>query len=257
MGKQQAAADGPFNIRVSGARGPGGSIGLPPGGTTGQALRKDSGADDDASWQDVREYPTGGTDNQVLTKGAGSAVAWEDPPHELPAGGTTGQRLAKSSNDDYEVEWIDPPAEETPSLVGLADVDVDYIADGQGIAWDESEGLFVPVTFPSGGSTRAPVVTVTGTGPNLEDANEGSYVRYTAAGAVSLTVRPDSTEALTEDGEWHIRCTGAGGLTLVEGSGVTINLPSGGTLVLSAGMTVTLKRVAEDEFDLLGQTVPA
>lgn len=28
----------------------------------------------------------------------------------MPAGGTTGQILAKVSDDDYDVAWIDPPA---------------------------------------------------------------------------------------------------------------------------------------------------
>jgi len=38
---------------------------------------------------------------------------------------------------------------------------------------------------------------------------------------------------------------------------VTLNAPSGGTLVLTNNMTVTLKRVAANVWDVIGQTVAA
>lgn len=88
------------------------------------------------------------------------------------------------------------------------------------------------------------------------DANV-KYRRMTSGTAKTATFRPNSTHALPTDGEWHFRCVGAGDLTLTPGSGVTLNAPAGGTLVLSAGMSVTVKRIAEDAFDVIGQTVPA
>ena len=57
--------------------------------------------------------------------------------------------------------------------------------------------------------------------------------------------------------EVHIRRAGAGNLTLTPGSGVTLNAPAGGTLVLADRMSVTLKRAAENVWDVIGQTVPA
>lgn len=33
----------------------------------------------------------------------------QPPPWQVPAGGTTGQVLAKKSDADYDVEWIDLP----------------------------------------------------------------------------------------------------------------------------------------------------
>lgn len=45
--------------------------------------------------------------------------------------------------------------------------------------------------------------------------------------------------------------------TLTPGAGVTLNPPSGGTLVMTNGMSVTLKRVAVDVWDVIGQTVAA
>lgn len=107
-----------------------------------------------------------------------------------------------------------------------------------------------------GGGGPAPVLPVTGTTYDVLAADVGSYLRFTDAGAKTVTVQDDATEALPDNGEWHIRNAGAGDLTLVEDAGVTINPPAGGTLVLEEGMTITLKRVAADEFDLIGQTVP-
>lgn len=92
---------------------------------------------------------------------------------------------------------------------------------------------------------------------NLLAADASKYLRFTyAAGAKTLTVQPNSTEALPANGEWHIRNSAANNLTIATGVGVTINPPTGGTLVLQPQMTVTLKRVAADTFDLIGQTVP-
>lgn len=102
-----------------------------------------------------------------------------------------------------------------------------------------------------------PVITEAGTSANLDADNVGKYQRWTNAAAKTLTVLPNATEAIPADAEFHIRNVGAGDLTIVEDTGVTINPPNSGTLVVPSGGTVTLKRVAEDVFDLLGQTVAA
>jgi len=103
----------------------------------------------------------------------------------------------------------------------------------------------------------AATVTVTGTSGNLSPANVGKYQRWTNGSAKTLTVQPESTTAQPGDGEWHIRNAGATDLEIAEGSGVTVNPPAGGTLLIPEGGTVTLKKVATDEFDLFGVTVPA
>lgn len=108
-----------------------------------------------------------------------------------------------------------------------------------------------------GGGGTSPVVTDATANRDITAAGVGSYIRMTKAdGDKTVTFRPEATEALPANGEWHIRCIG-NQTTLTPGSGVTLNAPSGGTLVLTAGMTVTVKRVAEDEFDVIGQTVAA
>lgn len=109
----------------------------------------------------------------------------------------------------------------------------------------------------SAGAVYAPVEAKTGTTYTVLAADVGKYLRFTNTSAKTVTVAPNSTEALPSNGEWHIRNVGATDLTLTPGSGVTINVPSGGSLVVPTGGTVTLKRAAADVFDLIGQTVLA
>lgn len=97
--------------------------------------------------------------------------------------------------------------------------------------------------------------TISGTTHNIDNAEAGQYLRFTSGSAKTVTFRDDATHALDDNVEFHIRNVGAD-LTLTAGTtDVVLNEPFGGTLVLSDGMTVTVKRVAADEFDVIGQTV--
>lgn len=105
-----------------------------------------------------------------------------------------------------------------------------------------------------GSAAGAPVATVSGTSHDITAAEVGSYLRFTSSSAKTCTFRPESTEALPADGEWHVRNAGAGDLTLTPGSGVTLNAPYSGTLVIPPQGTATVKRVAADVFDVMGVT---
>ncbi len=105
--------------------------------------------------------------------------------------------------------------------------------------------------------STSPITEKSGTATLMLAADAGAYLRFTGTSAKTFTVQPDATEALPDNSEWHLRNVGASTLTIVAGSGVTINPPAGGTLVVNEGGTVTLKRVATDEFDLFGQVVAA
>jgi hypothetical protein len=104
------------------------------------------------------------------------------------------------------------------------------------------------------------VVTVASGSYVIDSGDAGRYLRLTDASPKSLTIELDAdygSDPLPDDFEVNVRCQG-GDLTIgVTSTDVAINPPSGGTLVLSDGMTVTLKRAAADLFDLIGQTVPA
>lgn len=105
-----------------------------------------------------------------------------------------------------------------------------------------------------GSSGGAPVSTISGTSHDITAAEAGSYLRFTSGSAKTCTFRPESAHALPSNGEWHVRNAGAGNLTLTPGSGVTLNAPYSGTLVVPPQGTVTVKRVAADVFDVMGVT---
>ena len=110
-------------------------------------------------------------------------------------------------------------------------------------------------TPAAGGAAYAPTVTEATTARTLGLAGAGAYLRFTNASASTCTVPPQSAVAWLADTEVNIRRAAAGNLTLTAGAGVTLNAPSGGTLVMTSAMSVTLKRVASDEWDVIGQTV--
>lgn len=103
----------------------------------------------------------------------------------------------------------------------------------------------------------APVITESTTARTLALTDAGAYLRHTNASDSTVTIPPQSSVAWAADTEIHIRRAAAGNLTLTPGSGVTLNAPSGGALVMTNAMSVTLKRVGTDVWDVIGQTVPA
>jgi len=106
-------------------------------------------------------------------------------------------------------------------------------------------------------ATAGSVVQIEAADYTIAPADVTKYIRLISASAKNVTVEDEATTALPANGEWHFRNVGADNATFVEGTGVVINPPNGGTLVVPQGGTVTLKRAAEDVFDLLGQTVAA
>lgn len=59
---------------------------------------------------ELNEVPT--KDGQILTSKEGTLYADYGNERKMlgvPAGGTTGQVLAKKTNSDNDTEWIDPP----------------------------------------------------------------------------------------------------------------------------------------------------
>lgn len=91
-------------------------FGLPAGGTTGQYLKKKTGADGDAEWGDLPPnlgggVPVGGVTNQIMRKNSAidRDITWADITELLDflSGGSIGQVLAKASGDDFDFEWTD------------------------------------------------------------------------------------------------------------------------------------------------------
>lgn len=120
-----------------------------------------------------------------------------------------------------------------------------------------ASGTGIEYHTPASGSAFAPVIIESTTARTLALADAGAYLRHTNASASTITVPPQSSVAWAANTEVHVRRAAVGNLTLTPGSGVTLNAPSGGTLVMTNNMSVTLKRVAADTWDVIGQTVAA
>lgn len=96
-----------YDVIISpiGMRGPAGP-GVPSGGLTGQALVKNSDTSYDTEWVTFDpETVWIGTD----PPGTGDYELWVDTdetyPSPIPAGGTAGQALVKTTSTDYDISW--------------------------------------------------------------------------------------------------------------------------------------------------------
>lgn len=89
---------------------------------------------------------------------------------------------------------------------------------------------------------------------NLADLINGTYNYFSNASAVTLTVQPHATAAIPANAAYEIERRGAGDLTIVAGSGVTILPPKGGSLILEDGDFVVLKCTGVDTYKLVGST---
>lgn len=112
-------------------------------------------------------------------------------------------------------------------------------------------------TFSSLVARSSPIAAVATTAKTLALADAGVYQRFTNAGASILTVPTNAAIAFSIGAEVPLRRTAATNLTISPAAGVTINAPANGTLVMTNRMSAMLKKVGTDEWDLIGQTVPA
>lgn len=104
-------------------------------------------------------------------------------------------------------------------------------------------------------SAAAPVDTFSAA-KTLALSDSGVYWRCTAATGVTVTVPTNDSVAFPVNTEIHFRQAAAGTITLSPAGGVTINPPRvGGPLATGeTGDTITLKKVATNEWDLFGAT---
>lgn len=138
--------------------------------------------------------------------------------------------------------------------ITIGGVKFNKAAYGSQAAFMSEAAGFILAPF-SDGAANSRVFEQDTTTYNLADLINGTYNYFSNAGAVTLTVQPHATAAIPANAEYQIEARGAGGLTIVAGSGVTIIPPKGGSLILSQGDFVKIKRTNLDEFKLIGTTV--
>jgi hypothetical protein len=104
-----------------------------------------------------------------------------------------------------------------------------------------------------GAAGYAEIATESGAARTAQASQGNTYVRFTNASAKVYTF--DDAEAYTIGQEFHGRNVGAGDLSIEGTTGMTINPPFGGSLVIPEQGTFTVKIVAAGEADLFGVTV--
>lgn len=98
----------------------------------------------------------------------------------------------------------------------------------------------------------------TGTTYTLVLGDDGKVVECANASPITLTVPPNSSVAFPIGTRIDVSQTGAGALTIAQGSGVTIKKPASLSLVLQEQeSTVTLWKVATDTWRIAGDLTAA
>ena len=116
----------------------------------------------------------------------------------------------------------------------------------------EEEEIYIGDGATFGGipaSKRAEVVGIT----TNQVATKGGYDRYMRFDGLNLTYTFDVNESYVSGREYHGRNVGTSNITIVE-SGLVINPPTEGSLIIPPGGTFTVKIVSETEADLFGVT---
>jgi hypothetical protein len=135
-----------------------------------------------------------------------------------------------------------PPTVIDPVEVVIFGDGLDVTDLGSGVVLVESSQEF-PEVVEESGTTRTAIA-----------GDASLYVRFTNAAAKTYTFNDGN--GYTKGQEFHGRNHGAADLTLVATTGMTINAPAGGSLVIPQGGTFTVKIVSDDgdEADLFGMT---
>lgn len=191
--------------------------------------------------KDLSAPPGSPTANTVYIVGASPSGAWAGQADKLAI-----YQVGDVTTPDVTAGWFFV----TPKSgwrVFVADEGLDYTYTGT--AWVITQIRNALVL--SSNSTNSAAV-------NIDRTDAYKFMRFTGTGAKTLTFRANSAHALEVDSEFTIANRAASGnLTLAFSSPAVGNAPASGTLVLAPGMTVTVKRVATDVFDVIGQTVAA
>ncbi len=158
--------------------------------------------------------PVGGGTGYVLAKVSGADFDFQWINSALPTGGATGQFLRKVSSDNYDAEW----------------------------------------TF----SASSVPQEISATTLTLLSTHVDGYLRTTDPSGCTVTVPPDEDSGIELGEEIHFRQASEGPIIFVGGSNsdfdVIINPSRAGfsTETPWEGATVTLKRVGDNEYDMIG-----
>jgi len=98
----------------------------------------------------------------------------------IPAGGTTGQALSKTSGTDYDTQWVDI----STSLEGLTDTNITTPADGQALVYDDATSKWLAGDVASG---PLPAKTIASDSINIDFSDGIDLETRAVAGDVTFT----------------------------------------------------------------------
>jgi hypothetical protein len=133
----------------------------------------------------------------------------------VPTGGTSGQALVKNSGTDYDTVWATPTTYTDEQVRDTAAAFIDY---GQGIDIfhdDDADSLTIKKDL------NVVANTSTSFTPVLSYAEQ--FITMDNASAMTFTVPPNSSVAYPVGTTLEGAQIGAGQVTIVPGSGVTVN----------------------------------
>lgn len=116
----------------------------------------------------------------------------------------------------------------------------------------------ITVDQVAGYARRTPINAQAGTTYTLALSDAGKVVRASNAGAVTVTVPPNSTAAIAVGDSIALRQVSTGQIMLSPGSGVTLNIPTG--FLGATGRqhsTIAIHKVATNEWDVTGDLAAA
>ena len=239
-----------------GAQGPQGEIPTLPSGTPTNIAVATNDPLTDAIWKlqgqtlalrDIAIIDTGAGSTYTMTAEESAAAVW------IFYGGTSDCTVTPIYNT------LTQGVKKITTAYSAYDITIDgdvfgAVAEVSFDAYIIHDGTFGVLSLADG-AANSRVVEQDSTTYNLADLINGTYNYFSDASAVTLTVQPHATAAIPANAEYEIERRGAGNLTIVAGSGVTIIPPKGGSLVLAQGDFVKIKRTNLDEFKLIGTTV--
>lgn len=102
--------------------------------------------------------------------------------------------------------------------------------------------------YVDGSGKNLAVTTIGGSAtPNLSASN--TVVRVNSSSASNITVPPNSTVAFPVGTRFWVRKVGTGNVSVVGGTGVTINWPSGNFTLTTQFTTIELHKIGTDTWD--------
>ena len=185
---------------------------LPTGGTSGQALLKNSSSNYDASWADIHQVLTGGSTSQVLGKNSGTNYdySWIDVPVKIDKNGTLvgtrpeinlieGSNVTMTVSDNSGSNRIDVTVNSTGSGGGgNTSGQLVFIFDGGGSALIAASTPTVDVVAPFAGTITDWVLTTDGTDSVVVDVWADTYTNYppTVLDTITGSAKPQTSSAV-------------------------------------------------------------